>query len=81
MKASMARLRADVQCRVTYRELVDRPRDTLERIGAFLRLDARFGSACVQSRPRSGPREPEVQAVLPELDRRLRRLGLPEVAL
>jgi len=78
MKESMKRLPAEVWCRVTYRDLIERPRDTLDRIGAFLDLAPRPEAAFIQSRPRSATREREVQAALPTLEQRLQRLGLSQ---
>lgn len=80
MNESVKRLPADVWCRVRYRDLIEWPRETLERIGAFLRLRLRPEAAVIQSRPRSGAWEPEVQKVLPVFERELRRLGLPTAA-
>lgn len=80
MRLSLDRLPANVLCRVTYRELVERPRDTVDRIGAFLGLPVRPEAATIRSRPPRAALEPEVRAALPAFERGLRQLGLAPTA-
>jgi hypothetical protein len=63
---------------LSYRELVESPSSTLERLGAYLELETREPLDSVQPRPRAGDLHPEVERVRARFVRALEKRGLWE---
>lgn len=79
-RASYAGLPDSVKIEVTYHELIKQPRQTLDRIGAFLGLGARLDAFDAKVRPRSGRTIPEIESVRLRFAEMLRKRDLPAIS-